>query len=277
VAWSITSRIARRSSRSGGVAGLGEPGPQLDEDLLQRLDGPLERDDLPGQLVDAPRHVRVAAEDLHLDLVDVVLQAVEDGEVVVDDPVQHRVEHRHRAVREQVRVALQPVADLTELRLGGVPDGDDEVRAEEQVHLADLDDLVGVDVAGRAQHHELGAAVALQLGALVGVDGVLDRQRVQPELRRDLVDLVDARPQHADPAERGCLAAVIGTAALQRLDRAVDGVGRRCPLAVDVDRVVDHRHADSWSCGPGPPLPEGAARVSGRARPGRDAPVLVRV
>ena len=28
-----------------------------------------------------------------------------------------------------------------ELRLGGVPDGDDEVRAEEQVHLADLDEL----------------------------------------------------------------------------------------------------------------------------------------
>ena len=65
-----------------------------------------------------------------------------------------------------------------------VPDGDHEVRADEDVDLAGLDGVVLVDVPERLEDDEERVAVALDLGALVGVAGVLDRERVQVEGRR---------------------------------------------------------------------------------------------
>jgi hypothetical protein len=56
--------------------------------------GALELDHLAGQLVDPPGYRGVALEQLILDLVDVVLQARDDGGVLIDDLVQDRVEHR---------------------------------------------------------------------------------------------------------------------------------------------------------------------------------------
>ena len=183
--------------------------------------------------------LRVAAEDLHLDLVDVVLQPVQHGAVVVDDLVQHRVEDRVRPLAQQLRVGLQPGAHLAEVGLRGVPHRDDEVGPEEQVDLADLDLFVVVDVAGRPQHDEQHVAVLLQLRALVGVDRVLDREGVQAELLRDRPDLRLVGAQHADPAE----AVAARRAGVQRLEGLVEGVGHDSALPVDVDRVVDHRHA----------------------------------
>lgn len=72
-------------------------------------------------------------------------------------------------------------------------DGDDEVGAGEDVQLAELDALVGLDVAGRAQHGEQHVAVALELGPLVCGDGVLDREVVDPELSRDRAHLPRVR------------------------------------------------------------------------------------
>jgi len=57
-------------------------------------------------------------------------------------------------------------------------DGDHEVLAEKRQDLAQLNDLVGVHVASRLQHHEEGVAVDLELRALVGVDRVLHGQLV---------------------------------------------------------------------------------------------------
>ena len=209
----------------GVLAVLAEPPAQLREDVAQRLDGAVEGDDLAGELVDPLRHRRVAAEDLLLDLVDVVLQALEHGQVVVDDPVQHAPEHRVRAVGEQLRVVLEALADHREVRLVGVPDGDRELGPEEQVQLAELDHLDGVDVAGGAQHDEGGVAVALQLGPLVLVDGVLDGQLVQVELVGDGVDLVASGAQHADPGEA---AAVVGAAAQRARTRCPATAARAC-------------------------------------------------
>jgi hypothetical protein len=63
-----------------------------------------------------------------------------------------------------------------------VPHSDDEVRADEHVQLAELDLLDLVEVAGGVQHQEQGVVVALELGALVGNDGVLDDELVELEL-----------------------------------------------------------------------------------------------
>ena len=119
-----------------------------------------------------------------------------------------------------------------------MPDGDHEALAEEQVHLADLDVVGLVDVPGRAQDDEQGVAVAFELGALVGGDGVLDRELGQVELVGDLVDLDLIRAQQADPGEAAALA---GAFAQQR-EGAVEGVRAGDALAVNVEGVVHDGH-----------------------------------
>jgi hypothetical protein len=60
-----------------------------------------------------------------------------------------------------------------------VTDGDDEVGADEQVQLPELDLLGLVEVPRRAQVDEEDVAVAFELRALMSLQGVLDGQRVQ--------------------------------------------------------------------------------------------------
>ena len=78
---------------------------------------------------------------------------------------------------------LEVQAHVVQRAALAVADGDHEALAEEDHDLADLDELVAVDVARGLEHdEERVAAVDLELGALVGVDGVLDGQRVQLEV-----------------------------------------------------------------------------------------------
>ena len=110
-------------------------------------------------------------------------------------------------------------------------DGDHELRAGEDVHLAELDGLGLVDVAGRAQDAEQGVAVALELGPLVRVDRVLDRELVQRELARDLGELLARRAVEADPGDPAAVAA--GRSHVREVLRLGD------PLAVAVDGTGD--------------------------------------
>ena len=87
----------------------------------------------------------------------------------------------HRAVLEHLGPLLEVVARVGEVDALAVPDGDDEVAADEHVDLAGLDRVLLVDVPERLEHEEQRVAVVLELGALVGVAGVLDGQRVQVE------------------------------------------------------------------------------------------------
>ena len=65
-----------------------------------------------------------------------------------------------------------------------MPDGDDEPVAGDHVQLTELDLLTLVDIAGGTKHGEQDGAVSLQLGPLVGGDGVVDDQMVQLEFGR---------------------------------------------------------------------------------------------
>ena len=94
------------------------------------------------------------------------------------------------------------MADRTEIGRLAVSHGEDEVGADEDVHLAELDLLGVVEVARRAQDDEQRVAVALELRTLVGDDRVLDGELVQLECLgqcRDLVLLgsVETDPRHA--------------------------------------------------------------------------------
>ena len=57
-------------------------------------------------------------------------------------------------------------------------DSEHEVAPREHVDLTELYRLSLVDVVGMFEHHEESLSVALYLGTLVGLDRVLDRQRV---------------------------------------------------------------------------------------------------
>ena len=159
-----------------------DPDRQLGERRLQRIDGAAEVEDLSLELED-PFGVRLvrAAEHLVLDLVDVAVQAAHDDGVVVDDLVGDRVQHRSGTPLHALRIGLERPANVGQRGCRTVADGDHEVGADEHHQLADLDDLVTVDVPGRLEHDEQAVAVPLELRALVGVDGVLDGERVQVE------------------------------------------------------------------------------------------------
>ena len=82
-----------------------------------------------------------------------------------------------------------------------MPDGHHEVGAEEDGELADVDDLVVVDVADRLEHDEQHVVVDVELGPLVCLDGVLDGQRRQVELGGDRGQIGLARLLQPDPHE----------------------------------------------------------------------------
>ena len=111
--------------------------------------------------------------------------------------------------------------------------------AEEDEDLAELDDLGRVDVAGGLQHDEDHLAVDLELRPLVGVDRVLDRERVQVELalRASRTPPRSARTGRSRRTAPGSWRAVVG---VLELHLAV------APASVLVDRAVDDHASGLW-------------------------------
>ena len=250
----LPERVAALGDAQGVVEHVPEMMVQFDVDAVlveaaleclehadQRLGGPLELDHLAGERVDAPGDLLVPVEELVLDLVDVVFEARDDGTVLVDDLVEDGVEHRLRAERQQFGGRLHPFAHPGQVRGFGVTDRDDEVRSDEHVQFAEFDPFLVVDVAGRAQHHEQDVVEALELGALVPLEGVFDGQVVQAELCGDGAYFPLRGPVHADPGE-----AVVRLHDLVGLVQRLRGRG---PAAVHVDRVVDQCHRFSSCAG----------------------------
>ena len=124
----------------------------------------------------------VRLEDLVLDRLEVGLERVDDREVAVDDGIQQRVEDEGRAVLEQVRLALGALAHAEKALVGAVAHREHEVRADEDVDLAD-DQLVGGPDLDRVQDREQRVAVLLDLRTLVAVARVLDRESCRPNSR----------------------------------------------------------------------------------------------
>ena len=77
----------------------------------------------------------------------------------------------------------------------------EEPFAEEGLDLPELDVLQLLDVAGGLQHHEEAVVVLLELGALVGLEGVLDGELVEVERLADGGELLSRRLEQPDPDE----------------------------------------------------------------------------
>src|SRR4051794_10283383 len=238
---------------------LDRPLGQLHQRDLQRPDGPAQLHQLPLELVDAAHVVgALGAEHRRLQLLDVLLDRGGDVGEGVDDEVGDGVQDGGGAQAQQLALVLQPAPQLGQAAVVAVPHGDHIVLAEEDHDLAGVDDLAGggevlvLHVPRRLEHHEQVVVVALQLGPLVGLDGVLDRQGMQPVPLGDRVQLglgrlVEPQPDEA-PGRAG-------------LGEGVVGGGARLPPAVHVPRAVDDRVVRV----PGHLVP---ARRPGRPRPG---------
>ena len=109
-------------------------------------------------------------------------------------------EHRGRPVAQDGGLLLEVHARGVQLGALPVPDADHEVPADEEVDLAGLDGVLLVDVPEGLEHEEDAVVVALELGPLVRVQGVLDGQRVQREDRRHVGQLALDRLVQTDPA-----------------------------------------------------------------------------
>lgn len=212
---------------------LAKAGHQAVEHADQRAGGALELDHLAGEFVDAAGDFGVAAEDLGLDLVDVVLDSGHHRGVAVDHRVEDGVEGGLGAQGEQFRGGLHAAADRGQVGGRAVADRDEEVLADEDVELAEFHLLRRVQVTGGAQDDEEGVAVTFQLGALMGLQGVLDGQRVEVELGGQGVEFGLGRAVQADPGH------AVGLFA-QLPEGVGQGGGGGHAAAVAVDRGVDH-------------------------------------
>ena len=204
---------------------------ELAEHLDEGMRGALETHRLGRQFVDAPRHGRIAAEELILDLVDVVLEPRDHRLVVVDDLIEYRIEHGLRPQRQQRWVLFKPLAYAAEIRGFGVAHRDGEVGPNEDVHLTKLDFLRCVQVARRPQDKEKGFPVSLKLGALVTGHRIVHRQVVQIKLARHRQQFGLGGTVHANPGET--------TPVPKLLEGLVERHRMRVTHTLSVDRVVN--------------------------------------
>jgi hypothetical protein len=131
------------------------------------------------------------------------------GCVVVDDPVDDRVERRNRPVSKEVGAAFQAQAHVMQRRIA-VPHGDDEPLADEDEDLTELDVVLLVDVPRGLQDEEDVFVVELELRPLVALRRVLDGELVETELPADGLELVAGRVVETDPCEAfGAAAALV--------------------------------------------------------------------
>jgi hypothetical protein len=134
-------------------------------------------------------------------------------------------------VAQPLRVGLERLAHRAELAGLPMAHGDDVVVTEEDEQLAELDHLGRVDVARGLQHEQQHVVEDLELRALMGLDRVLDGERVKLELALERVELLLGRLVQADPDEGVLLAAPV--VRVLEVNLAVEA------LSLLVDRAVD--------------------------------------
>ena len=178
-------------------------------------------DDLLAEAVDPLGDRGVAAEHLPFDLLLVDGDSLQHGGVAVDDRVEESVHDRLRAqlaaalVGEQGALSTIRRLHLFLVEVGAVRAVDPPLvlaehrhRAwsDEHVELSEVDLLGCVDVASGTDDEEQDVAVALQLGALAGIEQVLDQYRMQVPGGGQFLDCSGCRRRievHRHPVGRG--------------------------------------------------------------------------
>ena len=203
-------------------------GPALRREPPEPHDLPLEQED-PLLQRDPAVLGRALAEDVVLQVVRAVLEGFDDREVAVDDLVDQHVDGE--AGRLQFGLAL-PSAHHLVVRDGRVePERHEVALAGERVHLG-VADLAALSHTDRTQHDERVVLEELDLRALTALRHVLDRQRMDPELRLEPLEVACGRRGHVEPEE----GAGLGGLASARIE--IDRFVR--PPAVPIQGRGDH-------------------------------------
>ena len=138
--------------------------------------------DLAAQIIDPFGRCDRAGEDGALDLFDVGFEVGDDGAIALDHLVQDRPEHRVSAKCKQFGVLFESRARAVQLARDTLSNRDDEIRADEDADLAEIDLATVMVVAGGAQDDQLHPGfVFFDLRAQVKALGVLDGKLVQTE------------------------------------------------------------------------------------------------
>jgi hypothetical protein len=136
-----------------------------------------------------------------LQALDGLVELLHGGEVAVDDDVEQSPQQEADAVAGQVGRSVPAFHHPLDVEPRVLADGDQRPGGDERSQLTG-DQLAGVMIqADGVGGEEVVVLVAVQLGPLMLLDGVLDGQRVQPELLGDdlqvlLVGLAQVQPHH---------------------------------------------------------------------------------
>ena len=141
--------------------------------------------------------VGLVLEYVGLDGLEISFELGDDGLIVIDHEVNQRIQAEAWPLGEHICRLLAAVTYLRVARRRPMPDRNQEVRTDEQMRLA-IDDLALLQL-GRLQHDEQRVAVSFNLGTLVRIARVFDRELVKVEFFLDLqqhrvVRLVQAKP-----------------------------------------------------------------------------------
>src|SRR5450631_306589 len=126
-------------------------------------------------------------EETILDGFQLRLQVVYHRKVAVHYRVHQRIKHEARTQTQQFRFALATLAYTEKMLFAAVADGEDEVASDEDADLADRQ--FGVIGFHYVHHYKQRIAVFFNLGSLVSVPGIFDRQVVQPEFFLHFIEL----------------------------------------------------------------------------------------
>lgn len=149
------------------------------------------------------------------------------------------MQHGGRAERQLLGHGLQLLAQRAQRTVPAVPHRDHEVGAGEDHDLAGLHDLTGVgepvvvDIADGLEDGEQRVVVVLQLRPLMGVDRVLDGERMEPEQLDNSGEFLLGRLMQPDPDKSPA-------GFPDPADRHIGRVVALLPYAVHVHRAVHH-------------------------------------
>ena len=160
------------------------------------------------------------------------LDRLDHRQIAVDDEIEDGVKHIVDAVHQQGGRCLQLLAQGFMGAGGDVANTDDVMAADEHRGLA-IGDLFAFEMGGAGDDEQL-VAIDVELGKLVGLERVLDRQRMEVVLLLQEVQLGVGRVGDADPDELGL---VLGARDLL-VDRHLANA-----LAVTIEKGGDDAHA----------------------------------
>src|SRR5207253_9790083 len=161
--------------------------------------------------------------DVVFELVDEVVELFQHGEGSVDERIDHEVGDEGRLAMSQLGALVNSVLEVLQLRRRLVVHGDQVVRADEQMVLAQKD-LVPLPL-GDEEHREVVVGVLVHLRSLVLVPDVLDGQGMELERLLEEVEVALVRSFYVEP-EPGLGGCVEAADDLVRRGRLLLAAGR---------------------------------------------------